>query len=171
MHSLFFYTFVKMGQRVSGVFGDLDASSVGLTFSWQSVSSSWPRSCACAVLCCAYLQKPEQGCLTQKNTALPLSGPLSQPYSVLSHSMFLLSVLCLGPRYLTISVWDIYVSPLSSGLLQLEASSHIWYTWNSTSSLWPQTTLIIGLGPSVLSNLASENFVFISPLLFFWPLA
>lgn len=171
MHSLFFYTFVKMGQRVSGVFGDLDATSVGLTFNWQSVSASWPHSCACAVLCCAYLQKPEQGCLTQKNTALPPSGLLFQSCSVLSHSMFLLSVLGLGPSYLAISVWNIYVSPLSSALLQLGASSHTWYAWNSTSSLWPQPTLIIGLGPSVVSNLTSENFVFNSLLLFFWPLA
>lgn len=32
-----FYTFVKMNQRVSGIFGDLDPTSVGLTFSRQSM--------------------------------------------------------------------------------------------------------------------------------------
>lgn len=122
-------TFVEMGQRVSGVFVDLDLTSgIGLTLSRQSVPPSWPHSCAAPG--CAYFQKPERGCLTQKNTALPLCGPLLQPYSVLSHSMFLLSVLCLAPSYLAISVWDIYVSPLSSGLLQLEASSHTHYTSN-----------------------------------------
>lgn len=132
MHSLFFYTFLKMGQRVSGVFGDLDPNFIGLTLSWQSVPASWPFSCSCVVLCCTYLQKPEQECLTQKNTALSLSGPLLQPYSILFcfHSMFLPSLLCLTPSYLAISVWDIYVSHLSSGLLQVEVSSHTCYTSN-----------------------------------------
>lgn len=91
MHRLFFYTFVKMGQRVSRIFSDLDPISIGLTFSWQSVPASWPHYSVCAQLCCAYFQKPEQGYLTQKNIALPLSGPLLLTHSAIFQSMFLLS--------------------------------------------------------------------------------
>lgn len=113
MHSLFFQTFLEMGQRSFG----------GLDFPLQSIPTSRPHSCACAVPCCAHLQELGQGSLSWKSAALLLHGPLFQPYLILSYhvllSTFLVcyyqqSILGWSHSHPAISVWDI--SLLSSGL-------------------------------------------------------
>lgn len=49
----------------------------------QSMLTSQPHSCTCAVPCCAYLQVPDQGLLSQKSAAV------SPATSVLSHGVVL----------------------------------------------------------------------------------
>lgn len=117
MHSSF------LSEKGSEVYGSLWWSwsfPAGLTLAQQSMTTSWPHTCTCSVLCCAYLQKTEQGYLSQKSTALPPYGPFLQPHSVLAHlhSMFLPAVLGWSHDYLVVGVWDMPISPLSSGLLQ-----------------------------------------------------
>lgn len=69
-----------MCQRASGIFGRIDPPPL-------SMASSPPRPYACAVLCCVYVLKPEQGCFSQERAALPLYGPLLQPHPVPSGSV------------------------------------------------------------------------------------
>lgn len=69
-----------MCQRASGIFGSLDPPLL-------SMPSSQPHPCACAVLCCVDVLKPEQGGFSQERAALPLYGPLLQPHPVPSGSV------------------------------------------------------------------------------------
>lgn len=83
----FLYTFLEMGWRTSRVFGDLDPPPTGSAFGPQSMSASQPHSCTCFVLCCACLQNPEQGCLSQRSAVLPPYGPPLRSHPVLFHTV------------------------------------------------------------------------------------
>lgn len=88
----------------------------------QSMPPSWPNSCAYAVPCCAYLQEQQQGCLSQKSAARPISplGPLFQPNLVLFYDVLIPTVLGWLHSHPVSSVWDIHINPLSSGNWELK---------------------------------------------------
>lgn len=72
---------------------------------------------ACTGLCCAYLQQPEKGCLSQKSTALLQYVPPLQTHLVLFHSMLLPTILGWLHSHSIIGIQEIHIIPLSSGLL------------------------------------------------------
>lgn len=84
-HSPFFQTFPEIGRRAKGVLGGVDSPL-------HSMPTSQPHPCACSVLCCAYFQEVEEGCLSQRSAALPPHGPPFQPHFALSHSVLAFAI-------------------------------------------------------------------------------
>lgn len=74
---------------------------------------------ACALYHVCLSSGPRTKLLSQKIATLPPHGPLLQPHPVTSHGMLLPRILGWPHSDLAIRVWDIDISPLSSGLLLL----------------------------------------------------
>lgn len=107
-----------MGWRALGVFSDLDPPLLGrlLVNSPCLLLSLIPV----LALCCACLQKPEQGCLSHRSAALPPYGPPLQSHPVVSHTI------------ITNSPW-----------LAPQVSSH-WCLRHNTLALLPSLLLHMG---------------------------
>lgn len=99
-------------------------SWVALTLPLQSMPTSWTHSSTWAVLCCANLQFPEGGDLSQERAALPL-----EPHAVPCHIMSLPTVLGWLCSSLSVSVWDTHISPLTSEVSAPQQWGPLLWNW------------------------------------------
>lgn len=111
----------------------------GSFFGQQSMPASQPQYCHRTVLFCTYLQKPEQGYLSQKSDVLSLHGPLLQLHPDLFHSILLPKILACYCQESLVGYTSIWLS-----VFQTDTLTFIFGT--STA------TCIVFLAPFILSH-------------------